>query len=107
APPSEHLLPPHPSYLAPGLDRVSDEKPARLWRLVPLQPPVAAVDLRGSACAGARAAPRIGAHPLVRAVERHLEGRAADRQVAGDLEAVAFLRVRPLHPLAADGDRRI
>src|SRR3954454_5199735 len=67
---------------------VRHQHPAGLDHLVPLEPPVAAVDLGPRAEAGPLLPPRVPAPPLEGAIERHLYGGAVNGQVAGDLEPV-------------------
>src|SRR5690242_19698139 len=78
------------------LDVVADEDPARLQRLVPRQPELAAIDLRRRGEADPLSAPRILPLSLVGRLQRDLAGRAADGEVAGDGELVARLGARAL-----------
>src|SRR2546423_4353874 len=67
------------------LDLVADQDAAGLQRLIPLQTPLAAVDLGRGVGAGALAAPRIFAAPFVGHVEGDLDLLPADSRVADEL----------------------
>src|SRR6185295_12840515 len=51
--------------------------------------------------------PRVLPYPLEDGVERDLDRLATDRQIADHAEVVPLLGVRPLDPLAPEGDRGV
>src|SRR5438876_973355 len=81
--------------LDPDLHLLTHHDSARLERLVPVQPEVAAVDSRLRADADPVVAPRIDLSPLVRRVQRHLAGRPANRQGAHHPELVRDVTLDP------------
>src|SRR5512140_4009396 len=86
---------------------VSDENAAGFERLIPLESPGSAVDLRRGARAGTSAAPRVLACAFEFTVECDFHGGAADRQVADDAKLVAFLLRGAFDALAAERERRL
>src|SRR5687768_9390301 len=94
-------------HLAFDPDLVRHEHAPGLERLVPLEPPLPAVDLGLKAEPRARLSPRVRSPALVLAVQVHFHRRVADHQLPDHAEAVAFFLGWFLYPRGAKGDLRI
>src|SRR5690606_32507926 len=101
---ADRLLGQHGLHVRLDAHLVRYQHPARLERLVPLQAPVAAVDLAGGLEAHPLLAPRVDAAALEQHVERDLLGGVGDLEVTHHAEARALLGLRPERLLAAEDD---